>query len=854
MRSIPEVYVNETSEGTSRSENGEQEGTMADGKATDNVGSWQQVFVPSCSERIRKAKKRAIRSMEICLERARAQKKALEEYGDEPAVIQRARTFETYLGGKSVYILDDELIVGNITGKVRGASYSAEMTRFIDEELDHPQRDFQVRSLDPIIITAEERKELREELLPFFKGKTLGDHILEIADAETKEKAFASTSPCPHIPAIADLSLDKDLGHMMANYEKVLYKGLKGIKEEVEWYASQLEQPYTHFGLKRKRDFYKAVTIALDAAIAYAKRYADIARNMAAEEGDPRRRRELERIAEVCERVPENPARDWWEALQSVWMTHLLIHCDVYNVANSLGRFDQYMYRFYKKSVLEEKTMTRDEALELLESFWIKLNEWAILLSHDVAALQPGQGLSQTIVIGGQTGEGADACNEVTRLCMEAEEQVGLPQPELAMRMWEKTPHEFLRKAAEVIKIGRGKPKFISDRKAIEMMSKVYPDRTLEDWREHAVMGCTELTLPHITMQHSWEGICLVPKLLELVLSNGKCVICGRQIGPFTGEPATFDSMGKVRQAFKTQLAYWMKHMVKGIKVVKEAQAGRMMNPFCSSLSEGPLPKGLDLAQGGAWYNTLGIYLAGLADTADSLAIIDKLIYRDKSVTWLRLLEALRDNWKGHEELRQTCINKVPKYGNEDEFADGWASWVMDTWYDNVDWINTQKDLLPEFGHMYTGAIIIGQSNVAFGPVIGALPNGRSNPNPLADCISPFPGADRNGPTAVIKSVSKLPTHRFDMGGLLNLRLSPQLVASDSDLDSFVSFLRAIEELGVYHTQFNVVSSDLLRRAMKEPESHRDLLVRVASYCTYFNELTEQQKLDIINRTEHDGW
>jgi formate C-acetyltransferase len=294
--------------------------------------------------------------------------------------------------------------------------------------------------------------------------------------------------------------------------------------------------------------------------------------------------------------------------------------------------------------------------------------------------------------------------------------------------------------------------------------------------------------------------------------------------------------------------------MVKGIKVVKEAQAERMMSPFSSSLSEGPLQKGLDLAQGGAWHNAYGIYLAGLADTGDSLAVIDKLIYQDKKITWDQLLEAIKANFKGYEPIRQLCLNGVPKYGNENDFADGWASWVMDTWYDNVDWINTQKDLLPYYGGTYTGATIIGQTNVTFGPLIGTLPNGRIHPKPLADCISPFPGADRNGPTAVIKSVSKLPTHRFAMGGVLNLRLSPQLVATDRDLDNFVSFLRALEELGIYHTQFNVVSSDLLRKAMREPENYRDLLVRVASYCTYFNELTEEQKLDIINRTEHQGW
>lgn len=827
---------------------------MAMGKVVGKIGSWQQTFVPTCSERIQRAKKRAIRSMEICLERARAQKKALEDFRDESVAIQRARVFETYLTEKTIYILDDELIVGNITGKIRGASYSAEMTRFISEELDDPQRDFQVRSHDVILIRQDERKELKEELLPYFNGNTLGDYILSVSNSEIKEKAFASTAPCPHIPVVGDLSLDKDLGHMMANYEKVLHKGLKGIREEVEWYLAQLDQPFTHFRIKQKREFYEAVLIGLDAAIAYAQRYADLARELATQEANPKRKKELERIANACERVPAYPARDWWEAVQSVWMVHTLIHCEIYNVANSLGRFDQYMNFFYRKSVIEEGNMTREDALELLECFWIKLNEWAILLSYDVATLQPGQGLSQTITIGGQTREGKDACNDVTMLCMEAEEQVGLPQPELALRIWEGTPYEYLKKAAAVIRIGRGKPKFISDRKAIQMMAKVYPDLTVEDWREHSVMGCTELTLPNISMQHSWEGICLAPKLLELVLNNGKCVLCGRQIGPMTGEPSTFDSMGKVRRAYEEQQSYWLEQMAKGIKVVKEVQAERALVPFSSSLSEGPLQKGRDLAQCGAWYSTLGIYLAGLADTADSLAVIDKLVYRDKVMTWAQILAALEANWEGQEELRQICINKVPKYGNEDDFADGWAGWVMDAWYDKVDWINTQKNLLPNSTDMYTGAIIIGQSNVVFGMAIGALPNGRPNPKPLADCISPFPGVDRNGPTAVIKSVSKLPTHRFAMGGLLNLRLSPQLVAGDRDLDNFVAFLKAAEELGVYHTQFNVVSSDLLRDAIERPEDYKDLLVRVASYCTYFNELTEDQKLDIINRTEHQGW
>ncbi len=823
-------------------------------KRVEEIGSWQECFVYSCTERIKKAKKRAIVTPEICLERARAEMKAYEQYKNEPRVIQRARVFATYLRDKTIYIQDDELIVGNITSKVRGASFSGEMSRYMVEELDDPIKDFEVRPYEKLLINPAERKEIREMLIPYFLGNTIGEYILSMADDEIKEKAFSMTASCPHIPVIADLSIDKDVGHQMANYEKVLQKGLKGIREEVEWYMDQANQPYQHFGLEEQKNFYQAVLITLDAAITYAKRYADLARKMAAKENDSRRRQELESIAIVCDHVPANPARNWWEALQSVWMVHVLIHCDVYNIANSFGRFDQYMYPYYKKTVDEEKSMSRDEALELLESFWIKPTEWAVLLNYDVASYQPGQGLSQTLMVGGQDRNGKDACNEVTMLCIEAEEQVGLPQPEFAMRVWEGTPNKYLKKAAECIRIGRGKPKFIGDRKGIRMASKALPERTIEDWREFSVMGCTELSLPHIVMQHSWEGVCIVAKILELVLNNGRCILCGKQIGPVTGDPQNFESIAALRQAFREQVFYWMKHMTRGITVVKKGQADRLMAPFCSSLMEGPLQKGKDITGGGAWHTSYGVYLAGLADTSDSLAAIDKLVYRDKKVTWDNLLDVLKKNFEGKEDLRQIFINGVPKYGNDNDFVDDWACWVMDTWYDSVDWINTQNDLLPYYGGKYTGATIIGQNNVTFGPVVGTLPNGRIHPRPLADTISPAQGMDRNGPTAVIKSVGKLPTHRFAMGGVMNLRLSPQLMATDRDLDNFVSFVRTTEELGVYHIQFNVVSSETLRKAMKEPENYQDLLVRVASYCTYFNELTDEQKLDIINRTEQQGW
>ena len=827
--------------------------TETNHKKGDRVGNEQASFTRSCSERVKKARNRILSPIEICVERVRAEMHALERYKHESPIMQRALIFETYLKEKTVYILEDELIVGNITSKIRGASISGDTSYTVDRELGHPEQDYEIRPHERYKIAPEARKELREVILPYFRGKSQLDYILSKADDEVKEKAYTRTSSCAHIPVIAEMTSDRDLQHLLLNYDKVLHKGLNGIKKEVEYYLAELNQTYTHYG-KEKKDFYQAVLLTLDAAMVYTRRYVALAREMAGKESSPKRREELEHIAAVCEQVPANPARDWWEALQSVWMMNVLAHIHFNFYGHTPGRFDQYTYPFYKKSVLDEKTITRAQATELLQCLWIKFNEWAAFNNYAVATFAPGQGLSQTITIGGQTREGKDACNEVTMLCLEVEEQIGLPQPEFAMRIWEGTPDKYLKKAAQVIRLGYGMPKFVGDRKALQMTSKIYPDLTVADWRECVMTGCTELVLPHITMAQAFEGVCIMAKVLELALNNGKCAICGKQIGPLTGDPRTFESMSALQKAFREQLFYWVRLMAKGIKVVMEAKAEKRMAPFGSALLEGPLQKGVDMAQGGAWYSGYGVFFSGLANTADSLTVIDKLIYRDKKITWDHLLEAIKANWEGYEDLRKLCINRVPKYGNDDDFADGWASWVLDAWCDSVDWVNGQKDLLPYYGGSYFAAGMIGQANVTFGSWIGALPDGRQYPKPLADCLSPTAGADLKGPTAVLKSVGKLPTNRLVFGGPLNIRLGYDLFATDEGLDKFVAFLRAFEELGIFHVQLNVISSALLRKAMKEPQNYRDVLVRVASYCSYFVELTEAQQLDIIARTEHQGY
>ncbi len=764
-------------------------------KYAEEVGSWQEILIPVRSARVEKARERVRKEAEICLERIRAELKAYNQYKDQPSIIQRARFLETFLREKSVLIQEDELIIGTVGSKPRSAFITTANIASIEEELDDPVKDFSIRSYDRILVHPEERKELREEIIPAVKGSAISlfEYNFKNVDRDILEHAAPGVSSCPHIPIIGDVSMAREGGHMFLNFEKALCKGLRGIKEEVREKLAELDQPYRGFDRKQRREFYESVLITLNAATEYFQKYAGRAREMAAKETDPKRRTELEHIAETCDRVPENPARDWWEALQSIWFLFTLSWMEHATFAvHFLGRIDQILYPFYKKTVEDEKKMTREEALELLECFLVKFNEPAWALNYEWSQWATGQGLSQTMVIGGQTREGKDACNEVTMLVLEAMEQLRLNQPEFAMRIWEGTPDKYLKKATELIRLGLGYPKFIGDRKGIQMAAKAYPDLTIEDWRQFAVAGCSEIGLPYITMDNGYEAIALASKWIELVLSNGKCAVCGKQIGLETGDPRKFESMEQVKEAYRKQVFYWGEYMAKAEKIFKENQSEWYPAPFCSAFTEGPLDRGRDITRGGAWYTVYGFLLASIADAADSLGVIDKLIYRDKKVTWDQLIEAVNANWEGYENIRQLCVNGVPKYGNDDDYADGWAIWVADVWADLIDWLNTRKDLMPRWGGRYLAGGLVAIASTQFGESIGATPNGRKHPMPVADTCSPVQGVDRNGPSAVVKSFSKLPTHRWALGGLINIRLNPNLFTTDADLERFAAFIQSM--------------------------------------------------------------
>ena len=828
----------------------------ADVKDINEVGSWQNYFERTCSDRVKKAIKRSVRIPEVCLEHALTEIEVHKETdGKVPHIIQRAMIYKRFQETRTLNIYDDELIIGNVNSKIRGSLiFGYLLGNQLDKELDDPVLDYEIRANDRHHITVEERKIIKEQIIPFFKGKCMEDEMYKRASGDVKDLAFAGTAVCQHIPVMADVMTRADAGHALSNYEKVLRIGLNGIKKELEFYKNQNEQPYSHFYNKSKGDFYEAAMISMEGAEILCNRYSALAAEMAEKETNPTRKAELLEISRIAKKVPMNPAESWHEALQSVWMTQILILGEQMNYADSFGRFDQYLYPYYKMSVEDKKEITREQALELLECFFVKTAEWTQLYDYNSASVQVAFPITQNLLIGGQTKDGQDACNEVTMLSLEAEEQVGLIQPEIAMRIWKGTPTKYLRKAAEVVRLGRGKPKFYGDSKAIEIMHRAYPDMSIEDLRDYAVIGCIEISMPHITQQHSASGIFNLGKILDLTIHNGRCSCCGKQIGPVTGEVKDMKSMDEFLAAFRKQNDFFMDILCRAITVEMEVQADYSEAPFTSCLLEGPMQKGVDMIRGGCWNTSFGLMMEGTANVGDSLAVIDKLIYTDKSVSWDEMVKALDADWEGYETLRQRCINEVPKYGNDDDYADKWVSVAQNIWYDSIDEINKHRDKFPFYGGYFRGGSCLGNAAVSAGFAVGALPDGFKKGTPMADAMSPTQGRDVCGTTAVLKSMSKIPSGRFEMGTLLNQRLTPQILATDEDVDRFVDYLRAFEALGDYHVQFNVIDSKTLYKAIEHPEEYQDLLVRVASYVAYFVEIDPVGQMDIIRRTEQNNW
>jgi formate C-acetyltransferase len=585
--------------------------------------------------------------------------------------------------------------------------------------------------------------------------------------------------------------------------------------------------------------------ITADALIRYAERHAEKARELQKTEKNKERRKELKKIAEVCSHVPANAPRDFWEALQYYWFIHLGVVTEL-NPWDSFnpGRLDQHLYPFYEKG-LEDGSLTREKAEELLQLLWIKFNNHPAPPKVGVTAEESNTYNDFALInTGGVKSDGSDAVNELSYLILDVVEEMRIPQPSSMVQISKKTPDDFLKRALRIIKTGFGQPSVFNTDIIIQELLR--QGKAIEDARNGGASGCVE-TGAFGKECYILTGYFSLAKVLEITLNNGLDPGTGKKIGLETGYPTEFSSFDELFAAFKKQLNYLIDIKIKGNNIIERLYAEHLPVPFLSLLIDDCVAKGRDYNDGGARYNTNYVQGVGLGTITDSLTAIKYQVFDKRQVTLRELLTALRADFDGYENLRQTLLNKTPKYGNDDEYADNIMKAVFEAYYDSVEGRPTTKgghyriNLLPTTVHIY------------FGKALGATPDGRKAKEPVSEGVSPVQGADRKGPTAVIKSVSKI-DHARTGGTLLNQKFAPELLADEDGLDRLAHLIRTYFKLDGHHIQFNVVNAETLREAQKHPEKYGDLLVRVAGYSDYFVNLSTELQNEIIKRTEHKSF
>ncbi|HHV62064.1 MAG TPA: glycyl radical protein [Firmicutes bacterium] len=766
----------------------------------------------------------------ISIERARLFTASYRETEGEPVIIRRAKAVAKVLREMKVMIYDDELIVGNRSMWPRMGVLSPEMAvEWIEEELDS----FPTRPQDPFEITEEEKRELREDILPYWRGKTLQDWIKREMPDHVRDASFTQVFKLNQT--------DKGQGHVLADKAKVVERGLLGIREEVAEHLAMLDASGARDPeATARRYFYEAALIILDAACELGKRYRDEALRKASLERDERRKRELAEMAKVLERVPNYPARTFWEALQSLWLTHIILQCESNASSISFGRIDQYLYPYYQRDIAAG-LLTREDAQELLDCFWIKCNEIVAIRSRESAKHFAGFPINPCVTVGGQGEDGQDVTNELSFMCLNAIADVRMPQPNTAVRLHTRTPDELLMKAAEVIRLGIGIPHLYNDEIVIPAL--LNRGATLKDARNYAIVGCVEISIPGKTYGLHDIALFNLVKALELTIKDKvakeKATGLNAAAAP---APASFEEF---EQAYERQIEHFVKCVVDGCNTVDRAHAAVAPTPFLSCLVEDCIDKGKDITAGGAHYNFSGVQGVGIANVANSMAAIKKAVFEEKWVTWNELLQILDRNFEDAEELRQKLHNNVPKYGNDDDYVDRFAAkWARKYCLELEKYKNSQ-------GGTFQAGMYSVSSHVPLGQEVGATPDGRRAGEPLADGgISPVRGTDRRGPTAVLRSASRIDHVLSSNGSLLNLKFLPSTLEGQSGIAKFVTFLRAFVMLKVAQVQFNVISSQTLLDAQAHPENYRNLVVRVAGYSAYFVDLSRDIQNDIIMRTE----
>ena len=773
----------------------------------------------------------------ICAERALLATESYKENRNQPVVIKRAMMLKNILEKMSIYIEDETLIVGNQASANRNAPIFPEYTlEFVLNELDL----FEKRDGDVFYITEETKEDLRS-IASFWENNNLrskGGAMLPEEVSVYMETGFFGMEG----------KLNSGDAHLAVDYETVLKQGLAGYEKRVLKLKSELDLCVAEN--IDKYHFYRAVLIVIDAVKTYAERFSKLAAEMA-EKAEGQRKEELLEISRICAKVPYEPAETFKEAIQSTWFIQLILQIESNGHSLSYGRFDQYLYPYYKHDK-DLGLITDDEVVEILDNLWIKTLTINKVRSQSHTFSSAGSPMYQNVTIGGQTVDKKDATNELSFLVLKSVAQTRLPQPNLTVRYHRNIPKAFLDEAVEVMKLGTGMPAFNSDEVIIP--SFIEKGVKEEDAYNYSAIGCVETAVPG-----KWGYRCTgmsymnFPRILLMVMNDGVDMTSGKRFFEGSGYFKDMKSYEELEQAIEKAMRYLTRMSVIVENTIDLALERDVPDILCSALTQDCIGRGKTLKEGGAIYDFISGLQVGIANMADSLAAIKKLVFDENKITPEQLWNALLDDFSTEEnkKIQQMLINDAPKYGNDNDYVDQLVVDVYNIYIDEMKkYPNTRHGRGPIGGIRYAGTSSI-SANVGQGFSTMATPDGRNARTPLAEGCSPAHSMDKKGPTAVFKSVSKLPTHEITGGVLLNQKVTPQLLSKEENKEKLEMLIKTFfNRLDGYHVQYNVVSRDTLIDAQKHPEKHRDLIVRVAGYSAFFNVLSKATQDDIIGRTE----
>ncbi len=828
------------------------------------------------TERIQKLKRAIVDAVPyVESERAVLVTESYKETEGLSPIMRRARAAEKIFRSLPITIHDNELIVGAITKNLRSTEICPEFSyEWVEKEFDT----MATRIADPFRIPKETAAELKEAF-KYWDGKTTSALADSYMSQETKDCISSGVFTVGNY-------FYGGVGHVCVDYGKVLKIGFTGIIRQVMEAMAKLDTSDPDY--IKKKNFYEALIITYSAAIQFAHRYAEKAREMAAACLDATRKAELLQIAANCDKVPEQGATNFYEACQSFWFVQILLQIEANGHSISPGRFDQYMNPY----LAMDKGISHEFAQELVDCVWVKLND--INKTRDEVSAQAfaGYAVFQNLIVGGQTEDGLDATNEMSYMCMEAVAHVKLPAPSFSIRVHQNTPDEFLYRSCELTRLGFGVPAMYNDEVIIPALCN--RGVSLADARNYCIIGCVEPQCPHKT--EGWHDAAFfnIAKVLEITLNNGKAG--DKQLGPVTGDITSFTNLEQLFLAYKKQMEYFVYHLAEADNCVDYAHAERAPLPFLSALVDDCIGRGKSVQEGGAIYNFTGPQAFGVADAGDSLCAIKKHVFENKEITMEQLKEALDHNFgdccdktcsatestdedRIYEAVKrilsnngsinladlQAQLSKPQKEisGNKEDYAQVKRILENTPWFgndeDEVDMIarrcgqiysyEVEKYKNPRGGQFQAGCYPV-SANVLFGKDVGALPDGRLAKTPLADGVSPRQGKDTNGPTAAAMSVSKLDHANYSNGTLYNQKFLPAALAGDDGLKHFASIVRSYFDHKGMHVQFNVIDRDTLLAAQKDPDQYKDLVVRVAGYSAQFTVLAKEVQDDIISRTE----